>query len=151
MLRVHLLVSEPCTPSHTESSARVRYYYLDAINQSQSQSLRVMAHQHGYPPNLPVPVDDGACQHLQNQTISPNIRLIVTYPASTKDNAYSSLPRELDVAELSQTGLVLIFIYPRTAPPNEDVPEEWNAIPGARGCTPQNCARIDGTDARLLT
>ena len=29
---------------------------------------------------------------------------------------------------------------PRTAPPEENVPEEWNTIPGARGCTPQNCA-----------
>lgn len=40
-------------------------------------------------------------------------------------------------------GLTIIFCYPRTGAPGETVPETWNAIPGARGCTPQACSFRD--------
>ena len=33
--------------------------------------------------------------------------------------------------------------YPRTGRPGEPLPEGWNEIPGARGCTPQSCAFRD--------
>lgn len=33
--------------------------------------------------------------------------------------------------------------YPRTGAPDEVVPDDWNAIPGARGCTPQACSFRD--------
>ena len=99
-----------------------------------------MAHQFGYPSDLPVPVDDGACQHLQHTSIPNDVKLTVTPPASPQDEGYGTLPILLSLSELSMKGLVLVFIYPRTAPPDENVPAEWNAIPGARGCTPQNCA-----------
>ena len=101
-----------------------------------------MAHQFGYPADLPVPVDDGACQHLHNAHFPDDVRLTVTYPADPQDEGYSAIPEALSIAELSAKGLVLLFIYPRTAPPDENVPDEWNAIPGARGCTPQNCTYI---------
>jgi peroxiredoxin len=40
----------------------------------------------------------------------------------------------------------VVFAYPRTGRPDEDPPggiDAWNAIPGARGCTPQACAYRD--------
>jgi peroxiredoxin len=42
-----------------------------------------------------------------------------------------------------QSGLTIVFCYPRTGAPNETVPDTWNAIPGARGCTPQACSFRD--------
>jgi peroxiredoxin len=38
----------------------------------------------------------------------------------------------------------IVFAYPRTGVPGEDplVPE-WDAIPGARGCTPESCGFRD--------
>ena len=40
-------------------------------------------------------------------------------------------------------GRTLIYCYPRTGVPGEDLPDGWDAIPGARGCTPQACAFRD--------
>jgi len=40
-------------------------------------------------------------------------------------------------------GLIILFCYPRTGAPNETVPPSWDAIPGARGCTPQACSIRD--------
>jgi peroxiredoxin len=40
----------------------------------------------------------------------------------------------------------VVFAYPRTGRPNEEPPggtEAWDAIPGARGCTPQACGYRD--------
>jgi peroxiredoxin len=37
----------------------------------------------------------------------------------------------------------VLYIYPRSGKPDENPPPEWNAIPGARGCTPQSCAYRD--------
>lgn len=47
----------------------------------------------------------------------------------------------VDISKL--TGLSIIFCYPRTGAPDEVVPPEWDAIPGARGCTPQACSFRD--------
>lgn len=83
-----------------------------------------------FPSDLPVPVDDGACAHLLDTTI-PAIPLpTCTDPARTVD--LSSLP-----------DLTIVFCYPRTGAPDEVVPESWNQIPGARGCTPQACSFRD--------
>ncbi|KAF7789948.1 hypothetical protein EIP86_000896 [Pleurotus ostreatoroseus] len=102
-----------------------------------------MAHQFGYPADLPVPVDDGACRHLLNHPFPQEVQLQATLPAASKGSDYGAFPSYASVWDLSQNGVVLLFIYPRTAPPEENVPEEWNAIPGARGCTPQNCSYRD--------
>lgn len=48
---------------------------------------------------------------------------------------------QVDVA--SQTGLTILFCYPRTGAPGETITDDWNAIPGARGCTPQACSFRD--------
>lgn len=82
------------------------------------------------PPNLPVPLDDGAAAHLPNMLV-PGVLL---ESASGKDVDLSRLP-----------GWSVIFVYPRMAPPDE-LPEklaEWTSIPGARGCTPEACAFRD--------
>jgi peroxiredoxin len=84
------------------------------------------------PKNLPVPTDDGACDHLRGAML-PSIGL------TTTSGARADLSRE------GQPWLV-VYCYPRTGRPDQDLPggaASWNAIPGARGCTPQSCAYRD--------
>ncbi|KAK4542818.1 hypothetical protein LTR36_006194 [Oleoguttula mirabilis] len=84
----------------------------------------------GLPSDLPRPEDDGACNHLKGTTF-PSLSL----PSTAGDS--------VDPASLS--GLSILFCYPRTGAPNENIPTEWNAIPGARGCTPQACSFRDAS------
>jgi peroxiredoxin len=75
------------------------------------------------PDNLPVPMDDGACDHLAGAKL-PSALLAAT----TGDR--------VDLCRLP--GCVVVFAYPRTDRPNEPPPvPDWDLIPGARGCTPQ--------------
>lgn len=83
---------------------------------------------HALPPDLPVPVDDGACDHLPG---SPLPALLL--PAT--------LGQRVDLSALA--GLTVVYVYPRTGRPDEEPSAGWNAIPGARGCTPQSCAYRD--------
>jgi len=80
------------------------------------------------PDDLPVPEDDGACDHLLGMRM-PSLEL------------ESSLG-PVDLAELSRERLVL-YVYPRTGRPDRPMPAGWDEIPGARGCTPQSCAFRD--------
>ncbi|OCT48030.1 redoxin domain-containing protein [Cladophialophora carrionii] len=84
-----------------------------------------------FPSDLPVPKDDGAYDHLTDFTIPADISLPVAHSPQQK----------IRLAELE--GLTVVFCYPRTGAPNEIVPDSWNAIPGARGCTPQACSFRD--------
>ena len=84
------------------------------------------------PADLPVPLDDGACNHLPGLTV-PAIGLQAT------DGSIVRLDEPWP-------GRTVVFAYPRTGRPDEDPPGglvAWNAIPGARGCTPQACAYRD--------
>jgi peroxiredoxin len=81
------------------------------------------------PAGLPVPEDDGAADHL------PGLRLPSLRLESTSDE-------RLDLAELGRRRLVA-YVYPRTGVPGVPLPEGWDEIPGARGCTPQSCAYRD--------
>lgn len=54
----------------------------------------------------------------------------------------STAGREIDLAMLGP-GHTVIYCYPRTGVPGETLPEGWDAIPGARGCTPEACAFRD--------
>ena len=83
------------------------------------------------PKDLPVPQDDGACGHLTGSKL-PSIAL-----RSTRD-------RMVDLSALK--GTTVVYIYPRTGRPDQELPTGWNAIPGARGCTPQSCAFRDHHD-----
>ena len=83
------------------------------------------------PAGLPVPEDDGGAAHLPNSQL-PAVEL----PATGGD--------PVRLHELR--GRTVLFAFPRTGRPGEDSPggeESWNAIPGARGCTPQACSFRD--------
>jgi len=41
------------------------------------------------------------------------------------------------------TGRTVVFCYPKTGLPGKEPSASWNEIPGARGCTPQNCSFRD--------
>ncbi len=47
----------------------------------------------------------------------------------------------VDLASLS--GTTVVYCYPLTGRPNRELPEGWDQIPGARGCTPQSCSFRD--------
>ena len=84
------------------------------------------------PENIPVPGDDGACNHLPGMRV-PSVAL------------RSTANCHVNLAEVSKQRVV-IYCYPRTGTPDKDPLgglESWNAIPGARGCTPQSCAFRD--------
>lgn len=79
------------------------------------------------PPNLPVPIDDGAADHLIHAPIPP-----LALPSTRGD-----------LVSLASLPSAVVFFYPRTGVPDEPPGPEWDAIPGARGCTPQSCAFRD--------
>ncbi|HLK19903.1 MAG TPA: peroxiredoxin [Bryobacteraceae bacterium] len=81
------------------------------------------------PANLPVPLDDGACDHLPGMKV-PNIAL------------HSTKGRMVNLAEPA-SGRIIVYVYPRTGAPGSTVPSTWDDIPGARGCTPQSCSMRD--------
>jgi peroxiredoxin len=81
------------------------------------------------PPDLPRPVDDGACDHLPGLAM-PAVRLP------------STAGRLVDLGALAAPRTV-IYCYPRTGKPGQPLPDGWDMIPGARGCTPQTCAFRD--------
>jgi peroxiredoxin len=78
---------------------------------------------------IPSPVDDGAARHLVGMMM-PSIGLVATDDSSV---TLASLP-----------GRTVVFAYPRTGEPGKiALVEDWDMIPGARGCTPQTCAFRD--------
>ena len=84
------------------------------------------------PTNFPEPEQDGACNHLLNLTI-PNVSL------PSQDGNLLKLNR-------SDTFRLVVFCYPMTGHPKRTLPKNWDIIPGARGCTPQNCSFRDNYD-----
>jgi peroxiredoxin len=80
------------------------------------------------PSNLPAPQDDGACNHLVGKPL-PDIFLDST----------QNTPINLSLIK----GWIVIYCYPMTGKPNVPLPNGWDEIPGARGCTPQSCAFRD--------
>ena len=86
---------------------------------------------HALPSDLPVPVDDGAADQLAGRSL-PAVALRSTGGGEV----------DLAAAAAAAQRLVL-YVYPRTGVPGEPLPDGWDAIPGARGCTPQSCAFRD--------
>ena len=80
------------------------------------------------PRDLPVPIDDGACAHLAG-TALPSVQLP------------STGGRLVDLAALR--GRTVVYAYPRTGRPDQQIPKGWDQIPGARGCTPESCGFRD--------
>lgn len=80
------------------------------------------------PADLPAPVDDGGAAHLEGMHL----------PTLTLDSSQGPV----DLSELG-AALGVLYVYPRTGRPGVPLPDGWDAIPGARGCTPQSCAFRD--------
>jgi peroxiredoxin len=84
------------------------------------------------PPDLPVPEDDGAADHLTGMELR-SLALAVAGGAGQR----------FDLREAAAIGTLVAFVYPRTGTPGEPLVPGWDDIPGARGCTPQSCAFRD--------
>ena len=81
------------------------------------------------PDDLPVPEDDGAAEHLPGMAM-PQLTLAATDGAA------------VDLSALGP-GRTVLYLYPLSGKPGVDLPEGWDAIPGARGCTPEACGFRD--------
>lgn len=81
------------------------------------------------PDGLPAPEDDGAAQHLPGLALPP-----LTLPTSDGGSA------RLDALGPGRT---VIYLYPLTGRPGVDLPDGWDAIPGARGCSTEACSFRD--------
>lgn len=78
---------------------------------------------------IPAPKDDGGADHLKGMKIPP-IGLVATDDTS--------------VTLSSLRGRSVVFAYPRTGEPGKiSLVDDWDMIPGARGCTPQTCSFRD--------
>ena len=78
------------------------------------------------PADLPVPEDDGAADHLHGATLPA-----VPLPATDGTT--------VDLSAL--LGRTIVYAY---QPPNLGFNgEDWDTIPGARGCTPESCGFRD--------
>jgi peroxiredoxin len=77
------------------------------------------------PSDLPAPPDDGAADHLPGAALPP-VSLAATNGETIR----------LDTLGAGRT---ILYFYPRTGAPGEAIPDGWEAIPGARGCTAQAC------------
>jgi len=84
------------------------------------------------PENLSEPKEDKTCDHLLNLTI-PDISLPTQNGNLLKINRFDTFK-------------LIIFCYPMTGRPDRPLPENWDSIPGARGCTSQNCSIRDNYD-----
>jgi peroxiredoxin len=83
---------------------------------------------HTLPEDLPRPENDGAADHLLNAAVPP-----IPLQSTTGDT--------IRLDQLDKR--TVLFCYPRTGRPDEELPSGWNAIPGARGCTPEACGFRD--------
>ena len=78
---------------------------------------------------IPAPSDDGGAAHLAGMKI-PSVSLRATDSTA------------VDLSKLS--GRTVVFGYPRTGEPGKiALVDDWDMIPGARGCTPQTCSFRD--------
>jgi peroxiredoxin len=80
------------------------------------------------PSDIPVPQDDGGARHLTGMKL-PALALAAT------DGSHVDLSR--------LKGRTVVYVYPRTGVPGVPLLDGWDAIPGARGCTPQSCSFRD--------
>lgn len=80
------------------------------------------------PKDLPAPEDDGACNHLTGLALPP-----IELPSTAGE--------VINLATIP--GYVVVYCYPMTGRPDRELPDGWDQIPGARGCTPQSCSFRD--------
>lgn len=77
------------------------------------------------PADLPAPEDDGAASHLPGSQMP-----VIELPDSHGES--------VNLGELGP-GRTVIYLYPLTGQPGFDLPEGWDSIPGARGCSTEAC------------
>ena len=77
---------------------------------------------------IPAPINDGAAAHLVGLRM-PDIALPSTDGGT------------VDLSTLS--GRCVLYVYPMTGRPDRSLPDGWDQIPGARGCTLQSCSFRD--------
>lgn len=81
------------------------------------------------PDGLPEPIDDGAADHLPGAAV-PGLALP------------STAGEVVTLGELA--GRSIVYAYPWTGRPGQPLlAEDWDMIPGARGCTPEACGFRD--------
>nr|WP_129312223.1 MerR family transcriptional regulator [Streptomyces sp. L2] len=112
---------------------------LSARRSALISQLNTAAHRHSsameeddhlsLPLNLPAPQDDGAARHLPG-TAMPSLALAGTAGRTVRLDSLG--PRR-----------TVLYVYPLTGRPGTDLPEGWNTIPGARGCTAEACGFRD--------
>jgi peroxiredoxin len=83
------------------------------------------------PADLPVPEDDGAADHLPGMALPSIVLPSTAGGAVSLDGLGRDRPR------------TVLYVYPMTGKPGAALPEGWDAIPGARGCTPESCGFRD--------
>lgn len=88
-------------------------------------------HRFSLPEDLPVPIDDGQCAHLKVGT---------KFPVDILTSLSVTNQHSVDITSQPRT---VIYFYPRTGKPDQKLPDGWNEIPGARGCTPESCGFRD--------
>ena len=81
---------------------------------------------------FPIPENDGAANHLEKSSISS-----ISLP-----NQEGNLLR-LDRLD---TFRMILYFFPMTGRPDMPLPENWNSIPGASGCTLETCNFRDNYD-----
>ena len=81
------------------------------------------------PANLPRPKNDGAARHLKGMAL-PDLEL----PSTSN--------RRVNLSKVAAPRVV-IYAYPMTGRPDRQLPQGWDDIPGARGCTPETCGFRD--------
>jgi peroxiredoxin len=81
------------------------------------------------PANLPRPKDDGGARHLTGMAL-PDLELP------------STANRRVNLSKIAARRVV-IYAYPMTGRPDRQLPQGWDDIPGARGCTPETCGFRD--------
>ena len=81
------------------------------------------------PANLPVPKDDGGARHLRGMVL-PDLELP------------STANRRINLSKIGAPRIV-VYAYPMTGRPDRQLPQGWDDIPGARGCTPETCGFRD--------
>ncbi len=87
------------------------------------------------PANLPIPLEDGAADHLVGRPV----------PHQSLPNTAS----ETVALHKLGAGRTILYLYPLTGRPDADLPDGWDAIPGARGCTAEACDFRDHHDDLL--
>jgi peroxiredoxin len=103
-----------------------------AAAQASGAERTPMSHLTDLPAGLPVPEDDGAAAHLPGRAV-PHLEL--------PDTAGGLVP-----LHALGGGRSIVYCYPLTGRPDRDLPEGWNTIPGARGCTSEACDFRDHHD-----